>query len=81
MLFDLVKIGIMFLQMGLPSNIFPNGRILRDPSVITRRNIAIKPTADGRGIRVHRGVDAKVFRALQNDKKRAELGRWFSGKK
>lgn len=70
------------MKSNFPRNVFANRmEVHRSPPAITQQDNRFRPTKDGKRIRVHRGMDAKTFKALENDKKRAAIGRWHSGRK
>ena len=70
------------MKSNFPRNVFATRtEVYRSPPVFIQEDIRSHPTKDGKPIRVHRGMDAKIFKILEKDKERAAIGRWHSGSK
>lgn len=47
--------------------------------VVVCRKVRTELHVTNRSVWVHRGLDRAVWRAIWNDKRRADAGRWHSG--
>ena len=70
------------MKLNFPRNLSPTRRdVYLSPAEVVQEDICKRLTKDRKVIRVHRGMDAKVAKSQEQDRKRAKAGRWYSGRK